>query len=171
MAYGGIDDSEGIAASSESAVALAMGIMTAEFSKEPQTYFRKMRAEAPVVKIGDTVVLARYAEIDAAFRNPAIFSSNQDAVDLGNVRPLIPLQIDPPEHKKFRRLLDPLFAPRAMALLEPDVTQLANELIDSFIDRGSCDFNTEFAVPLPCTVFMRLLVLRSSCPRAGPSCG
>ena len=32
-----------------------------------------------------------------------------------NVRPLIPLSIDPPDHKKYRKILDPLFAPRAMA--------------------------------------------------------
>ena len=35
-----------------------------------------------------------------------------------NIRPLIPLQIDPPDHKKFRKLLDPIFAPREVAKLE-----------------------------------------------------
>ena len=82
-----------------------------------------------------------------------------DAVDLGNLRPLIPLQIDPPEHAKYRRILDPLFTPREMAAREPGVAQLVNEMIDRFADRGECDFHEEFAVPLPCTVFLQLLGL------------
>ena len=54
------------------------------------------------------------------------------AVDLQNIRPLIPLQIDPPDHKKYRKILDPLFAPQQMALLEEPVTKLVNDLIDGF---------------------------------------
>src|SRR6516225_8003312 len=82
-----------------------------------------------------------------------------DAVDLGNIRPMIPLQIDPPEHAKYRRILDPLFTPREMARREPGVSELVNEMIDRFADRGECDFHAEFAVPLPCTVFLQLLGL------------
>ena len=77
---------------------------------------------------------------------------------LGNDRPMIPLQIDPPDHKKYRVLLDPYFAPRRMAELESDISQLVNQLIDAFIDRGSCELVSEFAVPLPC-MFLRLLGL------------
>ena len=54
--------------------------------------------------------------------HPETFSSNMSAVDLKNIRPLIPLQIDPPDHKKYRKILDPIFAPRQMALLEEPVT-------------------------------------------------
>src|SRR5271165_1817804 len=46
-----------------------------------------------------------------------------------------------------------------MARREPMVTALVNEMIDRFADRGECDFHAEFAVPLPCTVFLRLLGL------------
>ena len=94
-----------------------------------------------------------------ALKRTEVFSSNMDAVDLGNVRPLIPLQIDPPEHAKYRRILDPLFTPRQMAGREPAVTALVNKMIDGFADRGACDFHAEFAVPLPCTVFLQLLGL------------
>jgi cytochrome P450 len=94
-----------------------------------------------------------------ALKRTDVFSSNMDAVDLGNVRPLIPLQVDPPEHAKYRRILDPLFTPREMASREPAVTALVNEMIDRFADRGECDFHSEFAVPLPCTVFLQLLGL------------
>ena len=71
----------------------------------------------------------------------------------------IPLQVDPPEHSRYRKMLDPLFAPRRMAEREPELTVLANDLIDGFIARGQCDFSTEFAVPFPSAVFLRLMGL------------
>ncbi len=78
---------------------------------------------------------------------------------------MIPLQIDPPEHKKYRKILDPIFAPRQMALLEDSVTGTVNDLIDGFIDRGEVDFAAEFSIPFPSQVFLTLLGLPSrSCP-------
>ena len=46
-----------------------------------------------------------------------------------------------------------------MNLLEPEITRLVNERIDGFIDRGGCDFATDFAVPLPSSVFLELVGL------------
>lgn len=126
---------------------------------EPQPMYKALRDTSPVFRSPQAVVLSRLADIEMALKHTELFSSNMDAVDLGNVRPLIPLQIDPPEHAKYRRILDPLFTPREMARREPGVTELVNEMIDSFADRGECDFHTEFAVPLPCTVFLQLLGL------------
>src|SRR6201993_2676866 len=126
---------------------------------EPQPMYKALRESSPVFRSPSSVVLSRLADIEMVLKNTELFSSNMDAVDLGNVRPLIPLQIDPPEHAKYRRILDPLFTPREMARREPRVTDLVNEMIDRFADRGECDFHTEFAVPLPCTVFLQLLGL------------
>ena len=77
-----------------------------------------------------------------AFRRPEVFSSaaTVDTLAMGSVRPLIPLQIDPPDHLKYRKILDPLFAPRQMAALEEPVAALVNDLIDGFVERGECDF-------------------------------
>jgi cytochrome P450 len=127
---------------------------------DPQPFFKAMREATPVMPVdGVGVVLASKAAIDEAFRHPEIFSSNMDAVDLQNHRPLIPLQIDPPEHKKFRKLLDPLFAPQKMALLEDSLSELVNDLIDRFIERGEVDFAAEFSIPYPSQVFLTLLGL------------
>jgi cytochrome P450 len=125
----------------------------------PQPMYKALRDSTPVFRSPQSVVLSRLADIDMALKRTDVFSSNMDAVDLGNLRPLIPLQIDPPEHAKYRRILDPLFTPREMARREPGVTALVNEMIDGFADRGECDFHAEFAVPLPCTVFLQLLGL------------
>jgi cytochrome P450 len=97
-------------------------------------------------------------DIEEAFRHPEIFASTE-AVNLQNVRPLIPLSIDPPDHKKYRKILDPLFAPRAMARLEQPIADLANELMDAFEGRDEIDFAESFSIPLPSQVFLTLLGL------------
>ncbi len=140
-----------------------LSAMDPEMAAHPQPVFKLMRDDMPVMEMdmgsGRGVLLSRKEEIDQALRHPEIFSSNMDAVDLKNKRPMIPLQIDPPEHKKFRKLLDPLFAPRKMALLEDEVSALVNRLIDGFIDRGEVDFAKEFSIPFPSQVFLTLLGL------------
>ena len=134
--------------------------MDPDMAAHPQVMFKALRDECPVMVIeGTGVVLTRKVEIDEALRHPEIFSSNMDAVDLKNARPMIPLQIDPPEHKKYRKLLDPIFAPRRMALMEDSVSRIANNLIDGFIDKGEVDFAQAFSVPFPSEVFLTLLGL------------
>lgn len=134
--------------------------MDPEMAANPQPVFSALRDSMPVMPVdGVGVVVSRRAEIEEIFRNPGTFSSNMDAVDLKNARPLIPLQIDPPEHKKYRKILDPIFAPREMALIAEPVAQLANDLIDNFIDRDGVDFSLEFSVPFPSLVFLTLLGL------------
>jgi len=136
--------------------------MDPEMAANPQPIFKAMR-EVPVMPIdltaGRGVLLSRKAEIDEALRHPEIFSSNMDAVDLRNKRPMIPLQIDPPEHKKYRKLLDPLFSPHKMAPMDDEVSALVNQLIDGFVDRDEMDFAKEFSIPFPSQVFLTLLGL------------
>ncbi len=128
-------------------------------AQDPRAVTRALR-EQPLFRVGeDFCAITRRADIERALRDPALFSSGAEAVNLGNVRPLIPLQIDPPKHVKYRRVLDPLFAPRQMAALEPEIAGLVNRLIDDFARTGSCDLHTQFAVPLPCTVFLTLIGL------------
>ena len=126
---------------------------------EPQPMYKALRESTPVFRAPQAVVLSRLTDIEMALKHTELFSSNMDAVDLGNIRPLIPLQVDPPDPAKYRRILDPLFTPREMARREPRVTEMVNEMIDRFADKGECDFHEEFAVPLPCTVFLQLLGL------------
>ncbi len=129
-----------------------------EVSARPQQFYPMMR-EIGVVPVEEMVLITRHEDVVWALRSPQIFSSGSDAIDIGNIRPLIPLQIDPPDHVKFRRLLDPLFSPREMEKLEADVRALVVELIDDFVAAGECEFNTAVAIPLPCIVFLRLMGL------------
>jgi cytochrome P450 len=88
-------------------------------------------------------------------RHHELFSSRVE-MHLGNVRPLIPLNVDPPEHSKYRKLLDPLFAPKRMDEQEADITRRVNTFIDAFVDRGECNFTEEFAELFPSSVFLGL---------------
>jgi cytochrome P450 len=91
-------------------------------------------------------------------RNHQLFSSRVE-MNLGNVRPLIPLNVDPPQHSKYRKLLDPLFAPKRMEEQEADITRRVNLYMDNFIDRGECNFTEEFAELFPSSVFLGLMGL------------
>jgi cytochrome P450 len=105
-------------------------------------------------------MIARYEDVVWALRHPEIFSSEMsEELALGNERPMIPQQIDPPAQTRYRKLLDPLFSRRRSLQLEPDVRRQANALIDKFIDKGECEFNSTFAIPLPCSVFLSLFGL------------
>jgi cytochrome P450 len=133
-----------------------------ETSRHPQETYRALRATAPVVSVeGMGHLLTTKEAAHECFRRPEVFSSaaTDAMLPMGTIRPLIPLQIDPPQHVKYRKILDPLFAPRHMAELEAPVAALVHQLIDRFVDRGECDFSTEFSVPLPSQVFLTLLGL------------
>jgi cytochrome P450 len=106
---------------------------------------------------GFAMAIGRSA-VDEVLRHPETFTS-AGIVQLGNIRPLIPLSIDPPDHRNYRKLLDPLFAPKNMDAIEDDIAARANRFIDTFVDRGSCHFTDELAVPFPSAVFLGLMGL------------
>jgi cytochrome P450 len=142
-------------------------MMDPAFARDPRPFFAGLR-EAGAVRDDPkspgrraTILVSRYDDVQATLRDARMFSSGfgEGMGGLGNDRPLIPLQIDPPEHKKYRKLLDPFLEPRKVARLEEDVATLVNELIDRFVESGSCELVADLAVPLPCTVFLRLLGL------------
>ncbi|HZP29111.1 MAG TPA: cytochrome P450 [Acidimicrobiia bacterium] len=125
----------------------------------PQPKYRALLDAGGVVYPSEGMVLvASRAAAEAALQDPARFSA-EGLVDLGNVRPLIPLSVDPPRHVKYRKILDPLFAPKRMDALEDDITTRVNRFIDAFADRGRCHFTDELAVPFPSAVFLGLMGL------------
>ena len=95
---------------------------------------------------------------DYVLRHHEQFSSVVD-LGLGNIRPMIPLNVDPPMHSKYRKLLDPLFAPKRMDEQEDDITRRVNLFIDAFVDHGECNFTEEFAELFPSSVFLGLMGL------------
>jgi cytochrome P450 len=140
--------------------------MLAVFSQacadDPHPVYQEMHGRCPVGRedglFGPSATLSRYDDVLWALKHPEVFSS-KDVVKIGNDVPLIPLSVDPPEHAKYRRLLDPQFSPKRMAELEPEARALVNEIIDEFVASGECDFHEDFATPLPSTIFLALMGL------------
>ncbi|MCH7788628.1 MAG: cytochrome P450 [Acidobacteria bacterium] len=129
----------------------------------PQLMYKAMRDADPVtnVDLGEIsmTMVWRHEDVIEVLRNPEVYSSREEAVEIGQKRPLIPLQIDPPDHAKFRKILDPLFSPKKVALLEDRTRALAADLIEKVVDDGTCNFDKAIAEPLPSTVFLELLGL------------
>jgi cytochrome P450 len=138
-----------------------LGLLAApELTRHPQPTYKMLRDSAPVMRVdGIGVLVSTWELVDEVLHNPALYSSALASGILKNHRPLIPLQIDPPEHGKFRKILDPLFAPRRMKALETSIATLVNQLIDGFIGRDEIDFAKEFSVPFPTQVFLTMLGL------------
>jgi len=139
----------------------------AHVAADPVPFYAKLREHCPVAAMEGMAdlgvhIISRYEDVRWALRNPQIFSSDLVAVDIGQERPLIPLQIDPPDHATYRRVIDPTLGPREMHAVAPLVREAVHEVMDAFVDRGSVDAHAEFTVPLPCTVFLRMADLPMS---------
>lgn len=138
--------------------------------------FRRMRVSDPVYKVPDLnmYVLTRYEDIASVVRNSDLFSNeaeknggeplllHAEARDIYQQRgwpKSFPLAVDPPEHKKFRALVDHFFLGDALQRARPLVEQIVNDLIDRFQGDGEVDFIGAFAEPLPTTVITALIGL------------
>lgn len=68
-----------------------------------------------------------------------------------------PVEIDPPEHAKYRKFINPLFTPKAVAALDDKIRQYAIDYVDAFRDHGHCEFMGQFAFEFPIKVFLELM--------------
>jgi len=129
------------------------------FLVAPQAIFPGLRAQG-ALPLGDRgVLLTRSADIAALLTNPEVFSSGMGVTQTGAERPLIPLQIDPPAHRQYRRILDPLFSPQQVKAMEGPVSDLARSLVDEIAADREVDFVRQFSVRFPSQVFLALLGL------------
>jgi cytochrome P450 len=98
--------------------------------------------------------------IRAALQHPEIFSSSVvTPLEVDPPYKWIPEMLDPPEHTKWRQLLAPHFAPKLMEQMEGRVRERCVEIIESFADRGHCNFLGDFAWRYPTTIFMEIMGL------------
>ena len=133
-----------------------------EVLASPEDTFAKMRAQCPIYhdESIDTYVLTRYDDVRAAAANPQVFSSHRPLFGKGDPEleaiaakgwPEIATMTssDPPDHTRYRKLVNRAFSPKAVAALEPVIEKIVHELIDRFADRGEVEFVTEFAKLVP----------------------
>ncbi len=132
----------------------------------PQPNYKALLEAGGFAEPAEGVVMSfNRTNTEFVLRNHTLFSSRVE-MSMGNVRPMIPLNVDPPNHSKYRKLLDPMFAPRRMEEQETEITRRANGFIDAFIDCGECNFTEEFAELFPSSIFLSLLGLPEDQMRA-----
>jgi cytochrome P450 len=121
--------------------------------------WRMVRDAGDVVEIDGAVFLTSWAAVEEGGRHPEVFSSKRAFDTLGSPLPLVPIAVDPPDHVRYRRLLDPFFAPRRLAPLEPALRQQVGAIVDGLVGRRGFDAVADLAVPYPSQVFLTLFGL------------
>jgi cytochrome P450 len=140
----------------------------------PYPHYRTLRDESPVLELdgaavgraGDRVfAVSRHQDVKRILHDPATFSSRfgtpaakpspelvarlREVTSGGWPNVSTMLTEDPPSHTRYRRLVAAAFTPKRVALLEPTVRGICEELVDGWANAPRVDFMRQFAVPLP----------------------
>ncbi len=143
----------------------------------PHAVWAELRAKDPVHAcepegFGRFWAITRHADICEISKNPARFLNSkgivvlsdeqermrEDEGGLGAMRTII--EMDPPEHRSYRRVASPWFTPNALARVDEVVERSAREVVDRLAGttgEGECDFATEVAVAHPLRVLCSIL--------------
>lgn len=139
-----------------------------EFLAAPHAFMANLHDTHPPIfynvsaTTGNAWTLIKHEDAFFKLRHPEIFSTEGATPfprDPAYPFKFIPLEIDPPYHRKYRSILDPIFSPQGVVKLEGYIRKLANDLIDQFIDKRECEFTKEFGRPLPVSIFLDLMGL------------
>ena len=134
-----------------------------EIDTDPYDIWRRLRDEAPLYRNEryDFYALSRFADVEAAHREPRMFSSAHGTVlELMRDQPIGGGQmifLDPPEHTRLRSLVSRAFTPRRMSELEDRIRDLCRDFLDNAGPRGTFDYVQDFGARLPAMVIASLL--------------
>ena len=135
----------------------------------PWDQYAWLRANAPVFWHDEPDgpgfwAITKYDDIRAISRTPKIFSSYETGVMLPDPDPmglyaqrLMMLNMDPPQHDRFKLLVSRGFTPKNAPLLRPRIEEIAREILDAAMQKGSCDFVSEIAGRLPSGLIAELM--------------
>ncbi|WP_156679531.1 cytochrome P450 [Sphingomonas profundi] len=133
-----------------------------------------LHRDAPVYYMPEIgmYVVTRYDDLDAILHDPELYLNDYSD---GSKHPLIanpeaqalyeaegwprimPLSCNVPEHKAFRRMVDPFLTASAVKKREPLIRAVANRLIDAWIGDGEVEFIRDFCEPLPMAIIAEAL--------------
>lgn len=136
----------------------------------PREVFRQLRNEQPVYWHEDPKqgvgfwVISRQQDLDYISKHPLLFSSAQRSCLLNEVDgdQLVMMQtqlinMDPPQHLKYRRLVRAAFTPKMVDSYEGRFREIARDLLDTAVEGGHCEFVTDIAVDLPLIAICELM--------------
>ncbi len=130
---------------------------------DPFPLLARLRAEAPVAYAADpgAFVLARHAEVASAARDAATFCSGRgillSEIGASYDTPPTMMHTDPPAHTRYRKLVQPAFAPSVMRALETAIRTRAARAVAALPAGAPVDAVAELAVPFPLRVIADLL--------------
>ena len=143
-----------------------------EMLRDPHEMFARMRREQPVFfspELGMWVV-SRHSDICSVLRDPARFSSQdvfaggagmtpeaQALAATGHPQTRTPIDSDPPEHARLRRIVGSALSGKKVDAWRPRIRELAARLIDGFAGAGRVDIAAAFAGPFPLYVILDVL--------------
>ena len=103
-------------------------------------------------------LVCRYADVLNVLRDTETFTSSKgNRIPNMPFPPMIPVDIDPPAHRGYRRILNPPLSPQMVAPMEDSIRAQAVELIDAFAGQRTVDFCAAYAIPLPKRIAIRLI--------------
>jgi cytochrome P450 len=136
----------------------------------PREAFKYLRNEEPVYWHEDPAqgigfwAVTRQEELDYISKNPLMFSSAERSCLLMEPEPdnlaLMQTQLinmDPPQHLKFRRLVRNAFTPRAVDSYHGRFKEVAEEIVSKAIEGGECEFVEDLAAELPLIAICELM--------------
>ena len=129
---------------------------------DPWSFFHSANALPDIFyspALGGHWVIARAELLAEAWSRPDLFSAQSVSVPkIESPFRLIPNNLDPPEHRPYQQIFTrQMFAPRIIESLAEDFRSMTRERISAFESRGECDFNAEYAEPLPVQIFLQML--------------
>jgi cytochrome P450 len=131
-------------------------------SDHPQQYHSAQLAQGIEELAPGFVMVRRMGDLLALNKSRDVLGGGHSGPGLGSRRALIPLDLDGPEHTKWRKVLDPMFTPRKVAVFEPRVRARAEELLLTFKDNGQANVYSQWCEPLPSSIFLSILGIPSS---------
>src|SRR6201995_2840641 len=99
-----------------------------------------LRDAGPVVFINGFYYLPRREDVLAALRSPNVFSARLALQPPGSPIPVIPLGFDPPEHTRYRKILQPFFSPHGLRKSQPVLVRHAADMIAAIATRGHSEW-------------------------------
>jgi cytochrome P450 family 144 len=143
---------------------------------DPHSFYRRLRAEAPVWEVPGTGVftVSTFELVAEATGRVDDFSSNlrcllyRDDTGLphrlpfGEVGADVLATADPPAHALHRNAVFPELVAKRMAELEPDIVDLANECVARALSGATVDFMTLIGNVVPITIVSRLIGFHDS---------
>src|SRR6202048_2702132 len=118
--------------------------------------WKVLRDAGPVVFMNGYYYLTRREDLLSALRSPTACSARLALQPPGSPIPVIPLGFDPPEHTRYRRILQPFFSPHGLSKSRPVLVRHAADMIDAFAGRGECEAMKDLARTYPYQVFLDL---------------